>query len=351
MSLQPKKKRTKKRLTPKKTFAIFFVVTLLACIVVFTSGLGIFATILDQRPMAKDPDNIERPRELTEEKMDILFPAEGMFAAEFADSKRVNILLMGTTDEGLADTIMLASFDPETQAADIISVPRDTYYERPGASGANLKINSVAHQGPEELARAVHNVLLGIPINYYAVLDYKGVANIVDSIGGVPMNVPIRMRYSSPPQNLYIDLQPGEQILDGDKAVQYLRFRSGYRNGDIGRVEAQQAFVKNAVKQAMGLQLPKVAKTVIENVNSDITNRAILYLAGQAVDLDASKVRSFLLPGTAQSIKGGSFWVRKDDTEIATMLREVYVIPDPVTTEGAITGGAVSESEGKDTSE
>lgn len=327
--------------TPKKTFVKFFAITFLVCLLVFTSGMGIFATILDQRPMDKDSDNT-RVREQTEEKMDILFPAEGIFATEFKDSKRVNVLLMGTTEEGLADTIMLASFDPETKAASIISVPRDTYYERPGAYGASLKLNAVAHEGPEEVAKAVHNILLGIPINYYAVVNYEGVKNIVESIGGVPMDVPMRMKYSSPSQNLYIDLQPGEQILNGEKAVQFLRFRSGYQNADIGRIAAQQAFVKSAVKQAIGLQLPKVAKTVIQNVDSDITNRAILYLAGKAAGMDASKLRSFHVTGRNATINGGSFWMRDEDPVIEAMLRDAYIDPESVTTGSAITGSAVS---------
>jgi LCP family protein required for cell wall assembly len=338
LSGKTRKAGARRASAPKKTFTKFFVITFFACLVLIASGIGIFGAVLNQRPMEKDA--IERPREQTEEKLDVLFPGEGIFAAEFKDSKRVNVLLLGTTDEGLADTIMLASFDPETQAAEIISVPRDTYYERPGFYGASLKINAVAHEGPEEMARAVHDVLLGIPINYYAILNYEGVANIVDAIGGVPMNVPMNMYYSSPSQNLYINIKAGEQVLDGEKAVQYLRFRSGYRSGDIGRVEAQQEFVKSAVRQAVGLQLPKVAKTVIANVDSDITNRAILYLAGKASGMDASKVRSFILPGDGKTINGGSFWIRGDETEIEAMLREVYAVPEPVTG-AAVTGDAI----------
>jgi LCP family protein required for cell wall assembly len=240
---------------------------------------------------------------------------------------------------------MLASFDPEKQVADIISIPRDTYYERSGYRGEFLKINSIAHKGPEAMAQAVHEVLIGIPINYYAIVNYDGVKNIVDSIGGVPMNVKKDMRYTSKSQNLYINIKAGEQVLDGDKAVQYLRFRSGYVNGDLGRVEAQQEFVKSAIKQAMEMQLTKVAKTVIDNVDSDITNRAILYLAGKAVDMDSSNVNSFLLPGASGGIKGSglSFWKRTGDDATEDMLRQIYM-GDEYVTSGAITGGAVSGS-------
>jgi LCP family protein required for cell wall assembly len=337
-----KKNKKERPATSKKTFTKFFVITFIACVVVFTSGIGIFATILNQRPMEKNSD-VQKVREQTEEKLDILVPAEGMFADEFKDSKRVNILLMGNTDEGLADTIMLASFDPEKKAADIISVPRDTYYERPVSNKTLLKINSIAHKGPDAMAQAVHEVLLGIPINYYAIINYNGVKNIIDSIGGVPMNIKEDMRYTSKSQNLHINIKAGEQVLDGDKAVQYLRFRSGYVNGDLGRVEAQQEFVKSAIKQAMEMKLTTVAKTVVKNVDSDITNRAILYLAGKAVGMDTTKVRSFLLPGASGSITGSSlsFWKRTGDEATEDMLRQVY-LGDEYVTAGAITGGAVT---------
>ncbi|MDR0357115.1 MAG: LCP family protein [Clostridiales Family XIII bacterium] len=345
------KEKEKKSPTTRRTFSKFFLITFLICIVVIVAGIFIVNTVLDQRPMDKNSTD-ERPRTQTDEKLDLIYPGEGIFAEEFKDSKRVNVLLMGTTNEGLADTIILISFDPETQELDAVSVPRDTYYKREGYSSSYLKINAVAHEGADAMAKAVHEVLLGIPINYYAIIDYDGVANIVNEIGGVPMNVPRNMVYSSPPQNLYINIKAGEQILDGEKSVQYLRYRSGYRNGDIGRVEAQQAFIKSAVKQVFENKLTKVAKVVADNVDSDITTRAILYLADKASGMDPETIRTFLLPGTSGVVSGSSlsFWRRADDSEIEAMLREIYAGPESVTggaiTDGAVTDGAVAGKNG-----
>jgi LCP family protein required for cell wall assembly len=306
--------------------------------IVFTSAIGIWANVMNARPMDKGDTATQREREITDENMDVLIPGEGIFATDYADSKRVNILLLGTTDEGLADTIMLASFDPESLRFDVISLPRDTYYERAGYSASYLKLNSVFHEGPEAMCQAVHDILLGIPINYYAVIDYNGVANIVDSLGGVPMNVPIDMYYSSPGQDLYINIQAGEQVLDGEHAVQYLRFRSGYANGDIGRVEAQQEFVKSAAKQALSLKLPQVAKTVVANVNSDITNRAILYLGSKGVGVKSEDINTYLLPGYSGSFGGLSFWNADEDYVIEQMLRQIYDGPAAETTGSAVEG-------------
>jgi LCP family protein required for cell wall assembly len=82
-------------------------------------------------------------------------------------------------------------------------------------------------------------------------VDFDGFVELVDSVDGVDFDVPVRMKYDDPTQNLHIDLQKGPQHLDGPKAVQFMRFRQnnpgipgGYPDGDLGRIKAQQAFIK-----------------------------------------------------------------------------------------------------------
>lgn|GEM_PF-2075982 len=329
-----------KKKTPGRVFAKAFAITLLVSVIIFTTVVTLGMGLLDKKPMDKNSLPDGSSGDMTSEKIDILIPAEGMFATEFVKSKRVNVLLLGNTDEELTDTIMLASFDPVSKNVSIISVPRDTYYDRPDKYGAWLKINAVFHDGVLESAKAVHNVLLGIPINYYAIVDYEGIKTIVDSMDGVPFNVPDRMYYTSRRQNLYIDLQPGKQILDGDKAVQFLRFRSGYRDGDVGRVKAQQKFVRAAIKRALGLKLPKVADTVVKNVDSDVSVRAILYMLNNSSGVEMSNVKTYILPGAPQTINGGSFYIRAEDPEIEKMLRKIYDPKPPKTSDSAVTPGA-----------
>jgi LCP family protein required for cell wall assembly len=343
---QKKVKKPAKPKTPGGVFAKFFGIAFAVAIIVCTTGVTLGMHLLDSKPLVKEGTKLPPQIPQTDEKIDVLVPGEGIFATDYKNSKRVNVLLIGNTDEGLSDTIMLASFDPESKDIDIISVPRDTYYARPGYTSAGfLKINSVFHEGFYETALAVHNVLQGIPINYYAVLTYDGVTKIVDSMDGVPMYVPMDMHYTSAWQHLYIDLKKGQQTLDGDHAVQFLRFRKGYKNGDIGRVEAQQEFVKAAIKRALGLNLPKVADSIQENVESDIRVRTILYLLKESSGVEMSKVESFTLPGASGKINGLSFWVPAEPPEIETMLREVYD-GQKATTEGAITTGGATTTGG-----
>jgi LCP family protein required for cell wall assembly len=346
------KKDKPKKATPRKAFVKFFIITFICCVVGITAGLSAMDVLLGQKPMEKaaaaDSSPLQSAGE-TEEKMNILIPAEDTFKtdSDFKDSKRINILLFGNTINkgetyGLTDTIILGSFDPDTKKFDVVSVPRDTYYERNDyAYGGYLKINSVMEtEGVKTAAESVHDVLQGVQINYYAVINYDGVAEIVDSIGGVPMDVPFNMHYTDAKQNLYINLKKGEQTLDGAHAIQFLRYRHGYRNGDIGRVEAQQKFIKAAVKESMGLNLPKVAQTVMENVDSDLDLRAILYLASRASGMSEDDLNAHMLPGTSGSVSGLSFWVPADSDEVIAMMREVYT-GIPQTTGGAISSSAV----------
>ena len=184
------------------------------------------------------------------------------------------MLLLGVND-GLTDTIMLVSYDMKNQHVDIISVPQDTYYGRKGSlAGFSQNQCNLQKDGAVGTARAVSDVLLGIPIHYYAVITYDGIGRIVDSIGGVPMDIPFHMYYKDPTDEppLYIDIPKGPIVLDSSNVGQFLRFRKGspgypgYPDGDIGRIKAQQEFMKSAFRQALGFQLPKVAKTVIQNV-------------------------------------------------------------------------------------
>lgn len=269
--------------------------------------------------------------------MKTLVDPNSPFFDAFQDSKRVNVLVLGVND-GMTDTIMLGSYDLKNQKVDIISIPRDTYYPRDGYRDPGAKkINSIYHSsnggGAVGTATAVSDVLMGIPIHYYAVIDYKGVGKIVDTLGGVPMNIPFRMKYDDPKDTppLHIDIPAGQQVLDADNAIEFLRFRhankgsgnKSYPEGDIGRVKAQQEFIKSAIKQALGSNLPKVAKSVIENVDSDVTIGIALKIATNAVSLDSANITTHMAEGESKTIEGLSFWVL-DDEKVGTMLNEIY---------------------------
>jgi LCP family protein required for cell wall assembly len=272
--------------------------------------------------------------------MDGLVPIAGEdsdFARKYEDSKRINILVLGE-NQGLTDTIMLASFDTEIKRVDLISVPRDTYYERPDYPGAALqKINSVfksegsaddPEQGAVAMARAVSDVLCGVPIHFYDIYSDDDIKKIVDAMGGIEIDVPMNMKYTDKKQNLYIDLKKGKQTLNGDQAVQFLRYRKGYKMGDLGRVEAQQSFMKEAFKQSIGLGFPKVAKTVMDNVESNMAGKMAIRIGSEAVGMKAKDMKTWMTPGEAKMMNGASYYI-VDESKTEDMMNKIFSMKPP----------------------
>ena len=272
--------------------------------------------------------------------MPYLVDQDSPFFEAFQDKNRVNILMLGVND-GMTDTLMLGSYDLDAKHVDVISIPRDTYYPRKDAgSAAERKINAIYGVGKAVgTAAAVSDLLMGIPINYYVVVDYDVVRKVVDSMGGVPMNITFHMHYNDPYDKppLKIDIQEGYQVLDGDTAVKFLRFRKGsdgypgYPDGDIGRIKAQQEFVKSAFRQALGFSLPKVVKTTLDNVDSDLPLGMATKLAASAVGLDGEDIQTFTVPGDSGTKDGLSYWF-PDEEGIEEMLTRIYQLePEPET--------------------
>jgi anionic cell wall polymer biosynthesis LytR-Cps2A-Psr (LCP) family protein len=137
----------------------------------------------------------------------------------------------------------------------------------------------------------------------------------------------MNMKYTDKKQDLYIDLKKGKQTLNGDQAVQFLRYRKGYKTGDIGRVEAQQNFMKEAFKQSIGLGFPKVAKTVMDNVESNMANRMAVHIGSEAVGMSTKDMKTWMTPGVAKTTKASYYFV--DEEKTADMMNEIYSMKPP----------------------
>ena len=211
----------------------------------------------------RPPDISEKPTEvMTDDKGNIILPSEGQptLGIENDDEEHegrkedyYTFLLCGLDqDKTRADTIMAVSYDVPNGIVNVMNIPRDTIVD---ADRKIKKINSGFTKGIENLKKEVKSVT-GIPIDRYVIIDFKGFEEIVDAIGGVKYNVPVRMKYDDPTQDLHIDLQPGMQTLNGKKALHFVRFRKcnsgesgGYPGGDVERIQAQQEFIKAVLKQ------------------------------------------------------------------------------------------------------
>ncbi len=223
----------------------------------------------------------------------------------------------------LTDTIMVASYNPNTQKATLLSIPRDTYTGKNSAKAtAYEKINALygRKNRPDETLEAV-NEITGLDIKYYAVVKTEALIELVDAIGGVTFNVPIDMKYDDPTQDLHIDLKAGEQLLDGDKAEQLVRFRHGnwdpktrtyptypaeYGDNDLGRMRTQREFIMQVIKQTakvenifkIGEILDVAKNNLITNIDFDVAKDYIPYI----VEFDTANILTSTLPGTVPDL-------------------------------------------------
>ncbi|MDW5299551.1 MAG: LCP family protein [Sedimentibacter sp.] len=314
-----------------KQFIKVFIFSLLIFSFVLSTGIFAYVKFFSPQNIAEEePDEDDQiAGEIEETEFDT--PLE----KAIHESKRINVLLVGL--EGTrSDTMMLASFDRKTKDANIISIPRDTYYQREGYSkySETQKINAIygmEEEGIEALTEAVEN-LTGLPINNYVTIDYDGVRAAVDAIGGVEVDVPFHMRYTDPYDDppLDINIPAGKQIIYGDKAMEFLRFRktnyegySGYINGDLGRVEVQQKFIKSAIDKSLSLKLPSVISAVYPYVKTDITLTNLLGLGKDAIGFSTENLETTTLPGTDKMVSGLSFYF-PDGEEMIKIVYDMY---------------------------
>ena len=211
-----------------------------------------------------------------------------------------NILLYGVdNDAGGSDTNMLMRFDAVTKTVDVVSLPRDTLMSN------GHKLNSSYNNGGTEKLRSNIEDMLGVPVDFYVSVDLKGFITLIDQIDGVDFDVPEDMDYDDPYQDLHIHFKKGLQHLNGQQAMEVVRFRhnndnTGYGGQqDLGRIGTQQAFLKTVAQKLMKLEnVPAMAETFLKYVKTDLTLGNLVWLANQALSMGGTDAISFAtLPG------------------------------------------------------
>ena len=213
---------------------------------------------------------------------------------------------------GLSDSMLLLRFDPEKEKVSVLSIPRDTRVHIEGYGVR--KINHANEYGGPALTASVTSELLGgINIDRYVRVNVQGVEKLIDALGGVTVNVPKDMKYNDFSQHLYIDLKKGIQHLDGDKAMQFLRYRyDDY--GDISRVQRQQMLMRSAVEQTLKpstiVKIPKILSVIQSHLDTNLTVRELMALSNFASKTDRSDIKMMMLPGDFNSPNDRvSYWL------------------------------------------
>ena len=240
----------------------------------------------------------------------------------------VRVLILGVDrrdgDAGRSDTMMVAALDKDKKSAALLSVPRDTRVDIEG--NGYEKINHAYAYGGHKLSQRSVEKLLGNPIDHYIIIDTKAFARIIDALDGVDINVEKRMHYEDPWDDnggLVIDLYPGQQHMNGDKAIQYVRYRDG--EGDIGRIGRQQKFMKavlaKIVSPSVLPRLPKLVEEIRAAVQTDMSLGDLLAFASMMKDIHDKGLSAQMVPGQPAYIKDVSYWI-PDITDLRQLMAE-----------------------------
>ena len=235
-----------------------------------------------------------------------------------------NIVVLGvderSDDVGRSDTLFVVMFDSSNKSASLLSVPRDTRVRIDGHGWD--KINHAYAYGGRELTQKTVEELLGIKINNYVMVDFKGFTGLVDAIGGIDIDVEKDMYYHDTWDGFTVDLKKGRQHLDGKTAIQYVRFRD--EEGDIGRIRRQQHFlmaVYDKITSAdMLLHIPGLAKQLTSMVKTDMPLGDMIDLGRALHSMVKEKGLSMaMVPGTPKYIDGISYWL-PDITDLRELM-------------------------------
>ncbi len=337
-----------------KSVKITCLLSLVCGIALFVAGFTLLFNIKNTEPI---PDIPETSTPSTEKKsFDIINNYTG-------NMNPINFLVLIKEASGSnTDTLIIANYSPKTKQINLLTIPRDTK----ATNRSDIKINSYYDigyrkkmpKGTSELERKQNALefaaqtisnLTNIKINYYIYLEIDTIKSIVDKLGGIYFDVPAKLKYTDPVQDLHIDLQKGYQLLDGDKTEQLLRFRkpqtryytreelrevNKYYNGsDLKRTEMQLKFVNAIIEQKANLlELPKLIPIINYAFDNVITNTElndVLSLFGAFTQGTRPEMNTFKLYGIDKRIAGADFFIYNEtveDTKSRKLLRADEVI-------------------------
>jgi len=258
-----------------------------------------------------------------------------------------DFVVAGIDEEGYrTDLILFCRYNFSDNSINVLQIPRDTKVEN---DRFDKKINSAygSDRKEEALFDEIESII-GIRPQKSVIVSFKAFRELIDAIGGVEMEVPIRMYYTDPIQDLVIDLYPGMQTLDGRRSEMFMRFRhnndgTGYPNGDIDRIAAQKEFYNAAMEKLLSgstiLKAPKILSIISDNVKTDFSIEEIVGYIGRIPKFSMDKVNIFTLPGEGAYDSNGVSYFFHDEEKTKALIKENFTASSGV-------GSAVDEYTG-----
>ena len=241
-----------------------------------------------------------------------------------------NILVVGLDNvEGShrTDTIMVVHVSSKAKKVSVVSVPRDTIMNIPGVGFT--KVNHAFAYGGVNLTKETLEDFFGVKIPFTVAINIDGLAKVIDTLGGLTIDVEKRMYYVDYAGGLYVDLYPGIQNLNGRQVLGYVRFRHD-AEGDIGRIVRQQKFIQALARKIVArkdvLSAPKVILSLLSNISTNMSVRQILGLSlAMRQSFDIGNIEMTSVPG--ESIMIDKIYYLKSNPAEVRRIAQHYLTP------------------------
>ena len=266
----------------------------------------------------------------------------------FRPPSRTNVLILGVDEAYLADVVIVGSFERDTGYINLLSIPRDTFTQLPQSridemtenglwvpNHGRLKINAMRSLsrrrgvdfGPQFMMAQLSETL-GIEFHYYVEFDLAAFRAVVDLVGGVEIEVPRRMFYEDPYQNLFINIPAGLQVLDGRMAEYFVRYRSGYADQDLGRIRAQQQFMTQLFRQALRRETimsdpVAMARIGLSYVNHNAGVMDVMRYVPYIANLSPDRINTYTLPHTDGRV-AGIWYIIPDNERVPEVINRMF---------------------------
>ncbi|MFH1709478.1 MAG: LCP family protein [bacterium] len=241
-----------------------------------------------------------------------------------------NLLVVGLDNvEGShrTDTILVVHISPTDKKVNVVAIPRDTIMDVPGIG--LTKVNHAFAYGGISLTRRSLENFFGIKIPFTVAINIDGLAKVIDTLGGLTVNIEKRMYYVDYAGGLFVDLYPGTQHLNGRQALGYVRFRHD-PSGDMGRILRQQKFIQAIARKIITkkdfLSAPKVIMSLLSNITTNMSARQVLGLSlAMRQSFDIGNIEMTALPGDAIMIDK-VYYLKPNIAEVKRITRQ-YLAP------------------------
>lgn len=362
-------KKDKKKMNKYLKAVLFVLLGIILLVVIAAGAVGIYAYVMMNRTPDQNAGLGDLDPATGEANIGELFDTSKEKGESDGDVGRkdgmYNFLVIGRDKVALnTDVIICVSFDITNSKAATVQIPRDSYVEDEDGNGS--KINAVFARGytqarneitnlkrsasgksDEEIAELCKNSKIGITpeilksyidgkktldglatdfgikklqrvisrtfgiyFDYYAIVSTDAFVKIVDAVGGVDLYVQQDMNYDDPLQNLHIHIKKGQQHLDGKAAEGFVRFRSGYVQADIARLDAQKIFMTAFFNKLLSFssvtKVNDIVSAVYDSVDTDISLENALGFVKPALGVDLSNITMLNMQGT--SYRNGMYY-------------------------------------------